>query len=384
MREYVLMRKDDPLVLMSINESGQIVHISERTMNAELLPLEHRKDDDGIVRWWKNRAVPLRQGNIERILKNRGLISTDEFLYVNMGLSLTDYYWIRPVDSCLKWRDVSLFLNEFKENLFELPSSCSGTLTPNSSLQGDTEKSWQIRNGKRILVKGNSSEYSTESINEVIASEFHKAQGYANHADYNLVKIKGKEYDYGCYSEIFTSELRELIPAYAVITSKKRNNEISMFEHLIDCSKDHGIDIEQFRADLEYQIMADFILSNRDRHMNNISIIRDADSLEFKRMAPIYDTGRSMFVEMPVPDYEDMRDISVNSFVNREWKLLRIIQNRQLLDTSKVLSPEIIRKLYEKDSLMNEKRIERVLEAYERKIDMFERFQKGKLEIKPY
>ena len=36
--------------------------------------------------------------------------------------------------------------------------------------------------------------FSSESINEVIACEIHKRQGYRNHAAYELMKIHHKEY----------------------------------------------------------------------------------------------------------------------------------------------------------------------------------------------
>ena len=36
-----------------------------------------------------------------------------DYLIQNLGLSLTDYYWMKPVGSHLKWKDVNLFENAF-------------------------------------------------------------------------------------------------------------------------------------------------------------------------------------------------------------------------------------------------------------------------------
>ena len=53
----------------------------------------------------------------------RGLISTGEYLLRNLGLSLTDHYWIKPIDSSLKWAEVNLFDNDFRDNIISLQPS---------------------------------------------------------------------------------------------------------------------------------------------------------------------------------------------------------------------------------------------------------------------
>lgn len=41
--------------------------------------------------------------------------------------------------------------------------------------------------------------------------------------------------------------------------------------------------------------IVDFIIANTDRHLNNFGFIRNADTLEWKGEAPIYDSGKAMF-----------------------------------------------------------------------------------------
>lgn len=48
--------------------------------------------------------MPLSQGKIRRILEEQGVSCPEEYLVKNLGLSLTDYYWIRPLDSELTRR----------------------------------------------------------------------------------------------------------------------------------------------------------------------------------------------------------------------------------------------------------------------------------------
>ena len=46
---------------------------------------------------------------------------------------------------------------------------------------------------------------------------------------------------------------------------------------------------------MDYQIMSDFLLTNTDRHLLNLGVLRDPVSLQFICPAPIFDTGNAMF-----------------------------------------------------------------------------------------
>ena len=317
--EYYLMRRDEVLTLCDFTGDGQMISYSERFREPELMPLGYRIYPDYLKRWWSDRKIPLSQGRVEEMLRSKGIFDSSDYLLRNLGLSLTDYYWMKPIDSDLKWKDVNLYDNDFKENIlsdkWENSSERSFSYSPNSSLKGELEKTWAIRNGKRVLIKGNHGDSSSESINEVIACEVHKSQGYDNYTEYKLLKIKGKPYDYGCYSKAFTSNELELVSAHAIITSQKKPEGISDYEHLINAAAENGIDAEEFRKDLEYQILTDYLLTNIDRHMDNIGVLRDAKTLKFIRMAPIFDTGRAFAsgYVTPYTDYE-IENIEVNSF----------------------------------------------------------------------
>lgn len=368
--EYYLMRKNRVITLCDLDEAGNMLDFSRKYREPELAPLGFAASEDHIIRWWRNRHIPLKQGRVAEMLQLKGFAEPSEYLLRNLGLSLTDYYWIRPIDSSLRWEDVNLFDNDFKENLLTglSPgrSKNIASCTPNSTLRGELEKSWVIRNGRRLLIKGNSGRWSFESINEVIASEFHKAQGYNNHTKYDLIRIKGKPYDYGCRSEAFTDGQHELVSAYELLTSEPDDRNRSSYERLISIAVSHGLDEDSLRADLEYQIMSDYVLSNVDRHMDNIGFLRDADTLRLVRMAPIFDTGRA-FGGSPVTPYtdEEIFGMEVNSFEKTERALLDLVTDRNVLDPSKLLPPERIRSLFEKDSRMRREQIDMIVRLYE-------------------
>ena len=124
--------------------------------------------------------------------------------------------------------------------------------------------------------------------------------------------------------------------------------------------------------------MTDFILSGRDRHLSNVSILRDADSLKFIKLAPIYDSGKSMFVDASVSVSEkDMLKITTESFMSTELKLLSLVHDKTLVDTSKLPSLSFIKELYLLDENMDDCQINDILRGYEIKIDLFNRWQKG-------
>ena len=278
-----------------------------------------------------------------------------------------------------------LYDNDFKDNLILSTSETDPEImddvpryTPNGSLQGSLEKTWMILNGDRCLLKGNRDNLSCEALNEIIASKLHELQGFSNYTQYYPLEIHNRDYDYACYSKLFTSQKLELISAYSIVSSEKKSGDISYYDHFINTCGKYGIDREQLRMNMEYQIMTDFILSNRDRHLSNISILRDADTLSLLRMAPIYDSGKCLFVHDSVPqNNKELLNIRTESFASSEIGLLNYVQDRSLVDTSKLPSRKYIESVYSRDTQINESRIKQIGEAYEKKIDLFEKWQRG-------
>ncbi|QFJ56032.1 hypothetical protein [Pseudobutyrivibrio xylanivorans] len=381
MAMYTLMRKNEEIMMLQIGDDGNIVKLGKKS-NTAISPLQNRTSPRGIIEWWRDRAIPIKQGKIEKMLRENGIETNGLYLTHNLGLSLTDYYWIRPIGSELTWEDVNLFDNDFKENLLLGKINYNDNeveeYQPNSSLQGNLEKTWIIDNGIRKLVKGNHDIYSSESINEVIIGDAIVAQG-RDAVTYSLLHIDGKNYDYGCISSLFTSQQKELVSAYAVMTSELKPNNISGYEHFINVCDKNGLDRNIVREYLEFEILIDFIFSNRDRHLTNISILRDADTLKFISMAPIYDSGKSMLVGRDIVPVTDKFVLSQESqgFREHELDLLKYVQNRKLIDVNLLPKVEYIEEMYHKDSQVSEERIKFVKEMYLRKIDMYERFANG-------
>lgn len=378
---YSLKWKDIPIVGLDITEEGTIVKVSKNVKNAHLIPYTYREDTKNIEKWWQERCVPLTQDFIGKILQDQNLSCPEEYLKTNLGLSLTDQYWICPLNSDLTWKDVNLFENDFVNEIFvrhlnEPEKSMS--YTPNSSLKGNLEKSWNIVNGERILIKGNHNEKSIESINEVIATKVHELQGFTNHAKYELIKVHDKEYSYACYSKLFTDINTTLVSAHDLISSEKKPNDISVYEFLLQLTEKHGLNRNIVREQLEYQILTDFILTNTDRHLNNIAFFANQDN-ELIKIAPIFDTGKSMFVDQSyLSNTKDLLSIEVNSFRKKEIDLLKYVTNKNIVDLTKLPAVSDIKKLYEQDKKISKTFIQKACDGYEKKIELCRDFQLGK------
>ena len=373
---YSLMHRDEPVCTISIDTvSGAILRVS-KPLNPELLPLGGSIDSAMLKKWWQRRAVPVGQGKIQRILEQMGIATPQEYLVRNLGLSLTDHYWIKPLDMELGWAEINLFTNDFRDpvgdmqlgleldKIWDLPPNA---FSPSSSTQGDLTKKWIITDGKRCLVKGNHGGNSQESLNEIAATLLHRKQGRFPFVSYSTMRL-GDDQQIYCVCESFTSDEVELMPAIDIVESQKKDNAMSMYEHFIHVCIEHGMDESVVRAFLEYQILSDFVLTNTDRHLNNFGVLRDAHTLKFIGMAPIFDTGNSMFWQNPrLPEHSDLTDIPVNSFRTTEKRMLQLVRDQDVLDLSKLPTEEELRTIYESDALIP--CVDSILLGYQKKIE---------------
>lgn len=374
-QSYELMHKDDVVASLQLDDlSGAILKVTPGS-NPELLPLAGSQGADSLRKWWLRRAVPISQGNIAALLQQEGIPSTQSLLVRNLGLSLSDHYWIKPNGSELTWTDVSPFSNTFC-NLSE--TAAAHSYSPDATLQGDLIKKWLIVDDTRYLLKGNRGANSQQSLNEVLSSMLHEKQGFSNHVRYRPVKFTGSAGEqYGCICEDFASEALEFIPAIDVVDSEKKNNAVSTYEHFIYVCAEHGLSEQEVRGFLEYQVLTDFVLTNTDRHLNNFGILRDSRTLKFVRMAPIFDSGNSMFWDSPrLPERSNCTEITVNSFRKTETELLKLVTDRSCVRMDLLPCRDEIAELYAKDDSIAF--VDSILIGYEKKKALLEQFmEKG-------
>lgn len=386
-KEYYLMHKDIPVCLMELSDDGKLGNYRKNISAIEHFPLGGQLNDMKFHDWWKDRAIPKTRNGAKSALQKLGYESTNSALVDNLALSLSDCYWIQPRGESLKWSDINLFTNDFVDTFGELTINQEQIIDLRNrtqfncaASQGELQKKWCIdETGRRYMVKGNYGDSYQQSINEMFATELHTKQEFDNFTSYKGAKVtvQGGIEGLGCLSYDFCSENKEIISAWELLqTVKIRQNE-SLYYPLKKVCINLGIKEEEFDRFIDYEIMTDYLMSNTDRHMNNIAVVRDPDTLKILGMAPIYDSGNSMFYNIPFEqlDLIHIDDIETHSFIKKEIRLLSYVKNRKMIDID---NTEMDFSIYKKDLFERHIRIPKLEELYNKKRMKLKSFQEGK------
>ena len=289
--------------------------------------------------WFKGRGIPNWRKDLDALMLKLNISMPEELLDKAFGLSLSDQYWINPVDNTLNWEDINFFQNDFKFAGF-LSASFSNEETkeqidlysPNNTSDGMIKKAWIIENGKRILIKGTFYNTNQEPINEWLVSRICDKLGF-EYCNYDVDVL-----DKGIVSkcECFISENEEIITANDIYFSEQKDNNTSDLEHYIRILEEKGI--KNARTDFENMLIIDYLVMNIDRHMKNYGIIRNVNTLEWKRLTPIFDTGESMQNHKNISEMNFKDDVG-KLFTNTNKKFstyLNLIKNLERIDISKL------------------------------------------------
>lgn len=144
---------------------------------------------------------------------------------------------------------------------------------------------------------------------------------------------------------------------------KEKDSHISHYDHYVDICKSLGINNIVER--LDDMILVDYIMGNTDRHYGNFGLIRDVNTLEFIDTAPIFDTGNSLFYDVPTERLNlnsyggiNMDFLISKSFDNRQNKIIKRVKNLNKYDFSKLKNfSSIARKIFKKYDFIDQKRI---------------------------
>lgn len=318
--KYILKHKDIP-VLKFESDGENIVSVDE-VLNKEHLPLalqsfevEQKTLTDVMRKWWQGRAIPESRQNLREARETLGNISIASLVNKSMGLSLSDHYWAHPVELNLYWKDVNFFENEFSEDVGRALFGIWGNdgheinlISPDNTSDGWLKKRWIINNNQRILVKGGTGLEQQEPFNEVLATEICTRLNIPC-VKYSLI-TEGFNYYSSCQN--FLSSDLEFVPASYIYNLKPFSRDLwDKFSYFKDCCIIAGIkDLESIERDITQMLFVDFIIANIDRHWGNFGFIRNSETLEWKSLAPVFDSGSSMFYKVPTPALSDVKIVS--------------------------------------------------------------------------
>ena len=231
--------------------------------------------------WWTDRFIPSARSGLVDALSQLGFPNPQQVISRNLGLSLSDHYWVKPASSNLSWHNVNFFENPFSEDvgdsLFGAPAKKEGFdfSSPDNTSDGFLKKRWKILDGKRCLIKAGSPPFLQQPFNEIIATKIAQRPSDSPHSLHFTV---GRRNPLQCLRGLRHPDT-ELIPAWRVMQTQKKDNQTSVYQHYRNCYEKLGV--PNVTHALNQMLVLDYLIANEDRHFNNFGLLRDPDTLEW-------------------------------------------------------------------------------------------------------
>lgn len=301
MDKYIIMNKNIPLVKVMLSDAGYITEVLQ-IYNPEAFPVGIFTDDfnklaDRLNQWWRSRIIPASRDGLRYILHLYAVESSAVLSKRSLGLSLSDQYWLKPVESELTWQEVNFFTNDFSKELgeafFQKESSrpAINPFTPDASSNGWLKKKWVKIHGVTYLAKAGSVPLLQQPYNEIAAAKVAEALA-VKHVPYKLIIEDNRPL---CLCPNFITTETEFVPAYFVKDILSKSNNDSAYGHFLKCCD--YLQIPDVASYLQQMLCLDYLIENSDRHYGNFGFIRDVDSLKFLGPAPLFDNGTSLWCE---------------------------------------------------------------------------------------
>ena len=318
--------------------------------------------------WWKGRGIPRTRDGVSELLREAGVDVPDELLQRNLGLSLSDQYWIRPQGSGLRWEDVNFFNNDFEQvDARTAPYALEGEgahAHPDNTSDGNLCKFWVVRDGVRMLRKGG--RYNgQEPYNEVVATALYRR--LLQEDEFVPYVLDGEGPDAWCLCPDFLTDEEEYVPAVYVERLKVQDPTANDFDHFVECCEALGIGAA--RSALERMITCDDMMANHDRHHRNFGIVRNVETLEC-RPAPVFDSGASLWCDDSLDKLaRGDFDFSSRQFDHRPARQLLLVEDFSWFDIAKMdgFVDEAMDILAANDAL--EKRLPYIREGLTRRVE---------------
>lgn len=336
-----LMHKRICVAELELDDATGVIKKIDRLYKIEHLPVgvsikKGIVDRTTLNDWWAERSIPASRSGIRDALEILNIANTKMLLIRCYGLSLSDQYWICPQDIDVTWDKVNFFDNLFSEDIGDVlfgtnkKKNAFDFRSPDNTSDGNLKKRWKVIDGKRCLVKGGSNPFRQQPFNEVIAAGIMERLGII-HIPYQIMWNQGATYS---VCEDFVTADTELIPAWRIMQTQKKENNVSVYQHFVNCCE--KLRIKNVVPFLDKMIVLDYIIANEDRHFNNFGVLRNAETLEWIGMAPIYDSGSSLgYDKVPAQIYAE-QDVTCKPFKKSHKEQLKLVSSFEWIDFEKL------------------------------------------------
>lgn len=375
---YMLMHKCFAVAKLVFDETTGSIIKTGTVYDRDRLPVgvteRNGKADRFLLNeWWRDRSIPDTRQGIKDALYALEINNTQLLPLRSYGLSLSDSYWILPESSNINWYDLNFFENAFSEDIGDVLFGQERNIrtfdfnSPDNTTDGYLKKRWKIINGKRCLIKGGSNLERQQPFNEVIASKIMDRLGIY-HAPYNIIWEDDEPYS---VCEDFVTKDTELISAWRIMQTQKKDNSTSVYQHFVNCCKSLGA--PDVVPALDRMLVLDYIIANEDRHLNNFGLLRNAETLEWLGFAPIYDSGSSLGYNSLLSQIHTEKNITCKPFKRRHDEQVKLVTSFDWIDFSKLSDAgDMVREIFSDPrakELISENRKEAIAEMVKRHIE---------------
>ncbi len=382
------MHKDIPVLRGEYDLSTHSFRRVESIMNPNHMPVGTMYDGEiGLERfnhWIRWRGIPEYRVGLDQLLDKLGIEHPSDLLDMEYALSVSDHYWIKPANDRNTYEDLNFFERDFAQEEFgkamfstiRFEASDAALHTPNNTLCGYHRKAWFHRGSSLMLYKGGSPWFQQEPVMEWMASEIGVRLGM------DVVK-----YDVKVYENQLVSECKnmldldtDLVPADDILyAGMKKKGEI-VLDYYMNLLESHHV--PNAMEAMDDMMILDFMLMNTDRHNQNFGILVDANTMEWLKVAPIFDTGTCLGALKSDEDLEHIQEFEYKLFRGRvivDERLIGIIAKHGSYDFSALddMPVALARKLakFQDVSGMRNERIQLLANLLGARIERMKRLQ---------
>ncbi len=272
-------------------------------LNRALLPI-YLLNTGNVEKWLEMRAIDCHRANSRLLKKALRLTEKDDVTTVVSvnAVTITDNYWIKPLNSDLTYADVR-FDNDYFSNLaltgsydsFNKAANSKHTRTPELTNIGSYEKCWKLVGGNWWMYKKANHE---EMFSELFIYKLGVVLGF-NMAEYE----RGRGY-------IKTKDF----------TDNARVNFESAYSFMGD-NEDYIDNVNALRrlcpgsvSDYVKMLFLDTICANPDRHTFNYGILRNTDTGEIIGLAPNFDNNMALISKGYPKNIKRKNDLLIKLF----------------------------------------------------------------------
>ena len=242
--------------------------------------------------WIGNRRAPRNREHIDEILRKCGCMDLEGFARFTYCASLNDTFWVKPQESSLTWDKVSLYQNHFDETIAKiafdggLVAEKLSSPSPELITDGTVAKCWRRFGDDIYLLKRGMRLSRDEKIYGLGPQSEKYAYDLAKHLcrnplEYDVISYHGK---IASKCQCFCDEQTSYAPVCYILGEKARLSDCLDYFDSIGSG-------EEFRE----MVVLDSLTFNEDRHLKNFGVLYDADTMQVKGMAPVFDNNLALF-----------------------------------------------------------------------------------------